>query len=170
VTSFSSVRGSFFFRHLVAVCGLLLPLLVVAAERAVIAASGDELASEGSVTGPRLTFADARVRAPIPGQDKTVGYFTVTNDGGRPVVLTGARAAGVRAIEMHTTVRDGDMVRMRRLAEVTVAPGGTVRFEPGGLHLMLFGTSHLPETLDVELLTAGGDTLNVSFRRFALGG
>jgi periplasmic copper chaperone A len=136
-----------------------------AAEESRVAA----VAAQGHDGGERLSFAEARVRQPIPGQDKTVAYFTVSNQGGRPVSLVAARAEGVGAIEIHTTLRDGDMVRMRRLREVSVAPGETVVFEPGGRHLMLFRVTELPETLQVELDTAAGETLIVPFRRFELG-
>lgn len=135
----------------------------------VLHAFGFDIERGDRVPGARLTFTDARVRMPIPGQDKTVGYFSVTNEGGRPVALVAARAQGVRAIEIHTTLRDGDMVRMRRLNEVVVAPGETVAFEPGGRHLMLFGVTELPAEIDVEFVTDAQETLTVRFRRFALG-
>ncbi|MEQ8483900.1 MAG: molybdate ABC transporter substrate-binding protein [Pseudomonadales bacterium] len=138
--------------------------------RQIIAGFGYEVDTPDRQAGPRLEFSQARVREPIPGQDKTVGYFNVTNQGGRPVTLVGARADGVRAIEMHTTLHEDGMARMRRLPEVVVAPGETVAFEPGGRHLMLFGVAAVPETLIVVLVTAGGDEIAVPFARFALGG
>jgi copper(I)-binding protein len=144
------------------------------AERALIdvtedfAGDGCDVEAPDRGPGARLAFTEARVRQPIPGQDKTVAYFTVSNQGSRPVSLVAARAEGVGAIELHTTVRDGDMVRMRRLREVSVAPGESVVFEPGGRHLMLFRVTELPPTLLVELDTAEGETLTVPFLRFAL--
>jgi copper(I)-binding protein len=138
--------------------------------RQIIAGFGYEVDTPDRQAGPRLEFSEARVREPIPGQDKTVGYFNVTNQGGRPVTLVGARADGVRAIEMHTTLHDDGMVRMRRLPEVVVTPGETVAFEPGGRHLMLFGVVGVPETLIVVLVTEGGDEIAVPFARFPLGG
>jgi copper(I)-binding protein len=115
--------------------------------------------------GP-LAFDDARVRALLPGTDKTVGYFRVRNTSQAPVVLVGARAPGVRAVEFHTTTRDGDTVRMRRLQEVVLAPGETADFSPGGRHLMLFGVTTLPERLPITLVDAGGAEYVQEFTRF----
>lgn len=115
--------------------------------------------------GP-LAFDDARVRALLPGTDKTVGYFRVRNTTDAPIVLVGARAPGVRAIEYHTTTRDGDTVRMRRLQEVVLAPGETTEFAPGGRHLMLFGVSDVPETLPITLVDADGTEYGHVFTRF----
>ena len=116
-----------------------------------------------------LSIDNARVRDLIPGQDKTVGYFDITNDGQAPVVIVGASAAPVRTMEIHTIIQDGDVMRMRRLTEVVVAPGATVQFKPGGNHLMLFGVRSLEETLDVELRFEDGATKTVSFERIPFG-
>jgi len=105
----------------------------------------------------------------IPGQDKTVGYFTARNAGASDWVLTAARSDAARAIEIHTTLRDGDMVRMRRLHEVVIAAGETVRFEPGGKHLMLFGVAELGDSLDVVLVARDGGEVQVRFRVTATG-
>ncbi|MGD8417836.1 MAG: copper chaperone PCu(A)C [Pseudomonadales bacterium] len=117
-----------------------------------------------------LAVEDARVRALIPGQDKTVAYLNVHNPGRDAIVLVGAEAPHARAIEFHTTGREGDVMRMRRLSEVEIPPGGDVRFEPGGNHLMLFGVTSLEEHNDIRLIFADGRSQVVSFRRIAPGG
>jgi periplasmic copper chaperone A len=116
-----------------------------------------------------LEVNEARLRAPIPGQDKTVGYFTARNSTDQDIVLTGASSTAARAIEMHTTIRDGDIVRMRRLPEVVISAHDTVRFEPGGRHLMVFGVSELGTDTEIVLETAGGERFQVSFETTAVG-
>jgi len=113
-----------------------------------------------------LGFEAARVRAPLPGTDKTVGYVRVHNNADAPIVLVAARAPGVRAVEFHTTIRDRDTVRMRRLETVEIAPGDTVEFAPGGNHLMLFGVTGLPERVPVTFVDAEGVEYPVSFETF----
>ncbi len=113
------------------------------------------VACEDAATHP-LRFEDARVRLPVPGSDKSVGYFTVTNTSDSVLVLTGASSPGVRAIEIHTMMLEGDMMRMRRLEDVTVAPGETVSFEPGGKHLMMFGVDTLPARVPLTFTDGAG--------------
>lgn len=127
------------------------------------------LVFDRAVPAPSLKIEDARVREPIPGQDKTVAYFSATNTGDAVVELIAAQSPLARAVELHTNVRDGDMVRMRRLEKVAIAPGETVRFAPGGHHLMVFGVQALPESVPFELVTADGARLRVAFTRVGLG-
>jgi copper(I)-binding protein len=97
-----------------------------------------------------------------------VGYFDITNSGTTDVVLVAARSEGVRAIEMHTIVVDGDMVRMRHLERVIVPAGGTIQFKTGGHHLMLSGVAELGQTTQITLLTATGRQVTGRFERTAL--
>lgn len=118
--------------------------------------------------GP-LVVEEARVRAVIPGQDRTVAYFTARNTGTSPIVLTGASTPASRAIEIHTTIQDGEVARMRRLDEVVIGAGETVPFEPGGRHLMLFGVSELGTSTEIVLETADGGRWPVAFRTVPVG-
>lgn len=119
--------------------------------------------------GP-LAISDARIRALIPGQDTTAGYFDATNVSAAAVVLVGAESPAARAIEFHTTTRDGDVVRMRRLTEVRIEPGATIHFQPGGHHLMLFGVTSLDDETEIRLLTRDGTVVSTSFRQVPIRG
>lgn len=118
---------------------------------------------------PDLTIENARVRALIPGQDKTVAYMDLRNNTGAAITLLGARSEAVRAMEIHTTRMDDGVMRMRRLKEVEIPAGETVRFEPGGRHLMLFGVKSLGPELVVQLEFADGSVHEAAFARIAAG-
>jgi hypothetical protein len=45
----------------------------------------------------------------------------------------------VRRPEIHETVMENDMARMRRIPALTLAKGQQAELRPGGLHLMLMG-------------------------------
>ncbi len=118
---------------------------------------------------PEILIENARVRALIPGQDKTVAYMDVQNRTPSAVTLVGASSEAVRAMEIHTTRMDDGMMRMRRLQQVEIPAGETVRFETGGRHLMLFGVKSLDPELVVELEFADGSTQSVTFEQIAPG-
>ncbi|MGG5812102.1 copper chaperone PCu(A)C [Falsiroseomonas sp. CW058] len=67
------------------------------------------------------------------------GYLTLRNTGAAPDRLVAARAAIARTVELHTHIRDGEVMRMRPVPAVDLPPGQELRFQPGGLHLMLLG-------------------------------
>ena len=127
------------------------------------------LLAGGCSPAPDVLIDNARVRALIPGQDKTVAYMDVHNRTGSAVTLTGARADTVRAMEIHTTRMDDGVMRMRRLKTVEIPAGETLRFEPGGRHLMLFGVRSLDTELPVQLEFTDGTVREIIFERIAVG-
>ena len=141
----------------------LAALLTIVCSPAAAAAS---VAAEPAAT---LTISNPRIRALIPGQDTTAGYFDITNSGTTAVTLVAAESPHARLIEIHTSVQEGDKVHMRRLEQLTIAPGTTVHFRSGGTHLMLFGVEHLPEETRIELITAEGQRLVGQFKQVPLG-
>lgn len=87
----------------------------------------------------RWRVEDAYYRLPPPGLDKTSAYFELHNDSPYVLELQTVRSSQVRAIELHEIIAFEGEMRMRRKASISVAPGTTLSFAPGGLHLMLFG-------------------------------
>jgi copper(I)-binding protein len=65
-------------------------------------------------------------------------YLTIVNAGGEPDRLQTVTAAWAKSIELHETVRDGDLVSMREVESgLEVPAAGSIALEPGGRHLML---------------------------------
>src|SRR5690349_1252912 len=81
----------------------------------------------------KVTIANPWVRA-LPGN--AAGYFTLTNDSDKTIVLTGARSTACGMVMLHKTSRGGGMASMSDMSEIRLAPHETVKFAPGGLHLM----------------------------------
>jgi len=107
----------------------------------------------------------AYFRLPVAGRSVSSAYLTLHNGSGQAQVLTGFSSPQVRAIEMHQTVSVEGMMRMRRVPSYELLPGQTLRMQPGGYHLMLFG---LPEPLapsdkiTIELLLDSGDNVSAT--------
>lgn len=83
---------------------------------------------------PRVVDAWIRLAA-VPGRP-AAGYFTLVA-GAAPVRLTGVSAPPAR-VELHAMTMAGGVMRMDRLPVVAAGAGASVRFAPGGAHLMLF--------------------------------
>jgi periplasmic copper chaperone A len=74
------------------------------------------------------------------GQNGTgAGFLSIANRGSTADRLVGASSPIARVVEIHTHIREGDILRMRPVAAVDLPPGGTVTLQPGGFHLMLIG-------------------------------
>lgn len=110
------------------------------------------LLTGASLAGAELTIEQGWVRAMPPTQKMTAGYATLTNNGDAAVTIAGAKSPIAKLSELHTTVKDGDRMRMVPLDPVTIEPGQQFTFTPGGPHVMLMGVSTMPaEGTEVEL-------------------
>ncbi|MCO6414682.1 copper chaperone PCu(A)C [Siccirubricoccus sp. KC 17139] len=73
------------------------------------------------------------------------GFLTIANAGSAPDRLVSASSPLARATEIHTHVREGDVMRMRAVPAIEIPAGGSVTLQPGGFHLMLIGLSRAVE-------------------------
>jgi len=86
------------------------------------------------------------------------GFLRLTNNGSQPDRLLSASSPAARTVELHTMMRDGDVMRMRPVEAITIAPGATVELRPGGFHIMMVG-------LAAPLQQGGGVPLTLRFER-----
>ncbi|MDX1735805.1 MAG: copper chaperone PCu(A)C [Halioglobus sp.] len=105
-----------------------------------------------SVAEPPLEISAAWVRALPPTQPNTAAYLTLRNGGERELVVVGASADVAGRVEVHHTRQVDGLMRMEQLQRLPVAPGATVKLEPGGAHLML---------LDLQRMPAPGDEVRL---------
>lgn len=95
---------------------------------------------------------------PVPGRP-AAGYFTLRIEGDKGALISVTSPQAGR-IEMHETMRDGNMAQMRAIPRLPVRDGESLVFAPGGRHLMLFD---LARTIEA----GGGMTLIFRFERGA---
>lgn len=77
-----------------------------------------------------------RVRL-VPAGKPMAGYFRLSNRTDTALRLVGASSDAFGRVMMHRTITTDGQSRMVHQDVVVVAPGESVAFEPGGLHLML---------------------------------
>ncbi len=86
-------------------------------------------------TGLKVVQAWARA---TPGGAKVGAAFLEIQgapDGDDKLLAASTPIAG--AVELHDHIKDGGIMRMRRIEAIPVPAGKTVTLKPGGLHLML---------------------------------
>ena len=65
-------------------------------------------------------------------------FLRIRNEGTAPDRLIAAEAPDIaERVELHVHEQDGDVMRMRKVDGIEIAPGGTAEFAPGHAHLML---------------------------------
>jgi copper(I)-binding protein len=83
-----------------------------------------------------LSIEHAEFRPPLGSSGIGAGYFTIRSEKADRIVAVSSSLAD--AVEIHASVTNGDRVTMQRLETLDLPAGKTVRFEPGGMHLMVF--------------------------------
>lgn len=88
-------------------------------------------------------------------------YFTLANTSDRVITLRGAAVANAQSAELHSYQEWGGQMVMGEMAPLSVKPGESVTFQPGGRHVMVMGVSPQLQaggTTDVTLTLLGGAT------------
>ena len=75
-------------------------------------------------------------RATPPGAKVGAGFMRLRNAGAADRVV-GASSPVAGRIEMHVTLREGDVMKMREMKSFEIPAGGSFELKPGGAHLML---------------------------------
>ena len=98
----------------------------------------------------QVTVKDAWVRATV-AQQKATGAFMQLQSA-QDAKLISAQSPVAAVVEVHEMAMDGDVMRMRAVAQLPLPAGKDVALRPGGHHLMLMGlTQALPAGQDVTL-------------------
>ena len=84
-----------------------------------------------------------------PNAPTVAAYFVLHNTGKSPDTLLGVDTPIAGKAELHEHVVQGDLMKMQRVPEVTIAPGAEVKFAPMAYHVMLL------ELKDRSLLSDG---------------
>ncbi|OXR48415.1 hypothetical protein PuT2_13380 [Pusillimonas sp. T2] len=81
-------------------------------------------------------------RATVEAVPTGAVYLTLRNSGGTADRLVGVSTPVAKKAELHTHIKDGELVRMRQINAIELAASSSVTLESGGLHIMLIGLKH----------------------------
>jgi copper(I)-binding protein len=113
---------------------------------------------------PALIVQDAWARQ-VPGSDVAAVYLTLRNPTAKSISIVGVESPVATRAMIHETKTEGGQSRMRPHEQLVVAPGQTVKLEPGGLHVMLHGLTPpvaVGQSVPLVLLLADGSKLQVA--------
>ena len=94
-----------------------------------------------------ITIKEPWARATV-GAGAGAAFLAIDNAGATPDRLVGASSPVSKTTELHTHIRDGEVMRMRQIDAIDVPAKATTTLQPGGLHIMFMQLA--------EPLAAGG--------------
>jgi len=128
-------------------------------------------AAAGETGAGGLSIVEAWARA-TPSRAKTGAAFFVFQNGGGADRLIGATTRVAKRAELHTLVKDGEVMRMRPIDGVDIPAGGTAMLKPGGDHVMLMGLAGAlrnGSSFPMSLIFARAGTVTVEVKVRAIG-
>ena len=120
----------------------------------ITATVGEAGVTVAGVPSDAVSLSSVRAR-PIPAAGGTGGVFmTIHNTTATDDTLVSASSPVAQAVEIHETVEDNGMMRMRQLVDgLPVPAGAVVMLQPGGYHIMLIGVNAALDEGDTLPLT-----------------
>lgn len=136
-----------------------------------------------STGGAAIEVTDAWARAamamgteghgemPTPAEGSMTGtgansaaYMLLRNKTTTPDKLLGVESQAAKAVELHVSELQGDVMTMRPIEFVEVPANGEAELKPGGKHVMLIGLKHdlkAGEVIDLVLVFEKAGRINV---------
>jgi copper(I)-binding protein len=121
-----------------------------------------------------LVLSGAWARQSFGKAVNSAGFLTIKNTGASDDMLIGVSSKISKRTELHTHIKDGDVMRMRRVkGGIKVPKNGHAELKSGGFHLMFIGLkaplksgTTFPVTLKFK--NAGDITLNMNVQKMAM--
>ena len=113
-----------------------------------------------------VTSSNAWVREGPPGVMMMAAYLKLENHSPNQRTLQAASSAAFRSVEVHTTIIENDVARMRHVPELVIAAGEFAELRPSAMHLMLMGPVKplkAGDTVEIQLDFGESGRLSVQF-------
>lgn len=106
---------------------------------AIVAALSSTLAVAHDYKAGNIVIAHPMSFTTPPGVATGAGYMMLTNRGGAADRLVSVTSEFPRTMIHKTEMNNGVMQMRHQMGGVVIPAGGSVTFEPGGLHIMFMG-------------------------------
>ncbi len=116
------------------VLGLVTGIVIASSGNSIIT---DAFADEGKVKP--VVVMSAFARASLGNLKNSAAFMSVINNTDKADKIIGVTSDIAKRVELHTHIKEGDVMKMRKIDAIDVAAKGFVDLEPGGHHVMLIG-------------------------------
>lgn len=114
-----------------------------------------------------IKVSGAYIRLLPPSSPNTGGFVKLTNTSKKDIRLTKASSDLSKKLELHTLIKDGDIMKMREVKDILIKANSSTVLKPGGLHLMFMSlkdTLKLDKEVPVTLYFSDSSHLRVNFK------
>ncbi|WP_404382837.1 copper chaperone PCu(A)C [Caenispirillum salinarum] len=145
-----------------AAAGLMLAAGLTAAAHA---AEGGEATTTPAATAGAVEIHQPWARASAGMARNGGAFLMLKNTGAEDRAVVAAASDVAKTVELHTHIKEGDVMKMREVEKIAVPANGTTLLQPGSYHVMLMGL-HAPleegQVFDITLTLDNGETATVA--------
>lgn len=91
----------------------------------------------GSMPKAGVEVSQSWARATTSKAHTGAAYVTIVNSSATSDKLVSISTPVAGRAALHTTIKDGDIMRMREVQHIEIGPKARVALQPGGVHIML---------------------------------
>lgn len=106
----------------------------------------------GAQPEPPLVASEVMVTQPMPGMQMSAAYLSLTNNTDETIRISRVASAQYGSVQLHESVVEDGIARMRAIPVLEIPAGATVRLERGGKHLMLSRPTGAAESITLQFL------------------
>lgn len=97
---------------------------------------GSAVSAQASGAHGGVMVENCRIRYIPANEPKAAGYMVIHNHGSEARVLVSLSTDKAEKVEMHETLIEGNVAKMRQVKELTIPANGSLEMKSGGYHLM----------------------------------
>lgn len=117
-----------------------MPRIIIEISLATVLTLAAIIASAAGASASDVMVSEAFARASATQMAKSgAAYLSVVNHGAEGDRLLSVSTPAARKAEIHTTVMEGEVMKMEPAGAIELSPHGTIEMKPGGLHVMMTG-------------------------------
>lgn len=114
-----------------------------------------------------LKVDSAWIREAPANATSLAGYAVLKNTGAKALSVVSMQSAAFDKIELHESLTENGVAKMRAIDKLEIAPGGKVEFAPSGKHFMLLNPKpglRSGDAVAIKIKDAGGCETTVNFK------
>lgn len=85
-----------------------------------------------------IEVSNSFVKITPPNMKQTAIFMDIKNNSDKEISLIDANTSLSSVTELHTHIKDGEMMKMIKVSDIKIPAHGEANLKPGGLHIMVF--------------------------------
>ncbi len=88
-----------------------------------------------------IVIQNTMIKTTPPGINNSAAYLTILNNSDKDITLTDVASDAAQLVEMHEHIMSNGAMKMQRIEPLKIEANGSVKFQPGGYHIMFIGVT-----------------------------